>query len=218
MNKYKSFYQKNRNLLVHRGTVLEGLFTTEYQTAEIIENGYSHGVSTFAMLVTTNILDGWRYLFRSRSSDSFHVLCELHKRVANQLLEPPFYPIDRSAYYGKLRDYPVTVGTAKGDYIPPTSTREQVLKYLSSRRISSAESVLGVYIDLCKMQLFGDCNKRTAYMFANYLMIRYDLGYFFIIPDISHYNEYLSMLTRYYDGAITRNGVVNYLKQFLVKV
>lgn len=104
LKKYTDYYRENKSVLVHRGTVLENLFTTELQTAEIIEREESFEVSAFALLVTTNILDS--------------------------------------------RSYP------------------------------TVESVLKVYADVCKAQFFGDCNKRTSYLFVNYLLAKNDMGYF----------------------------------------
>lgn len=216
--RYKLFYKEHRNTLVHRGTVLEGMFTQEYQTAEIIEQGISHGVSAFALMVTTNLLDAWNYIFLSRSSDRLYVLKEIHKRISKGLLEPPFYPKDRSAYYGRLRDFSVQVRTPNGIYVPPVPDEREVTKELNSRKVKSVEDALILYADLCKAQLFGDCNKRTAYLFVNYLMVKENLGYFFLVPDVQHYNEYVTALTNYYDGLVSHHSIVSYLSSFLVKV
>ena len=70
---------------------------------------------------------------------------------------------------------------------------------------------------MMRRQLFVDGNKRTSYIFINYLLSSF--GYFLLLPRESSHDTFLKYLKLYYEDEQQLKPLVDYLvRYYLVEV
>ena len=99
-------------------------------------------------------------------------------------------------------------------YKPPVTSYDESLSWLirETSSLVDADDYLVLLIRLMKRQLFVDGNKRTAYVFVNYLLIPF--GVFVDAPSSKEaYAVFLGYLKRYYEDDSTKKDFVSYLTE-----
>lgn len=209
------FYKKYKVDIVYRLSLLEGVSATYMQTAKLLdyERDYNieHGCSYQDYLVIRNIDLAFKYSFiEGVYCDLLTLLTDLHEVVVTGLMHN-FLEIG----VFRLKDIRIT-GT---DYIPDTYTPEENTAWFYSEinKINDYRGCLELYCKLMRRQLFVDGNKRTSYIFVNYLLSSF--GFFLLLPRESSQDTFLKYLKAYYEDERQLKQLVDYLvRYYLVEV
>lgn len=209
------FYKKYKVDIVHRLSLLEGVSATYMQTARLLayeqEYNAEHGCSFRDYVVIRNIDLAFKYSFtEGYYKDVIIYLTELHELVVAGLL---YNTLD----IGVFRVKPIRItGTT---YIPNTYTFEESLDWFYSEleKIDDYRGCVELYCKMMRRQLFVDGNKRTSYIFINYLLSSF--GYFLLLPRESSHDTFLKYLKLYYEDEQQLKPLVDYLvRYYLVEV
>lgn len=209
------FYKKYKVDIVYRLSLLEGISATYLQTAKLLaynqEYNVEHGCSFRDYLVIRNIDLAFKYSFTEGCcKDVIIYLTELHELVVLGLLH-------NTLDIGAFRVKPIRItGTT---YIPRTYTLEENLEWFYSEleTITDCRSCVELYCKMMRRQLFVDGNKRTSYIFTNYLLSSF--GCFLLLPRESSHDTFLKYLKLYYEDERQLKQLVDYLvKYYLVEV
>lgn len=212
-NKYKIHYLNNKVELIYRTSIFEGLTTTRLETSKIMAGGRGIGASYEDAQIVLNIYHTWERLIREefKGTDK-EVLEDLNKNLKHGL--------EDSHLTGKVRTHNVKIsGTT---YRPPSYRKynledllQNLFKVLGQESI---DSILYVYIHLMRTQFFVDGNKRTAYMFTNWVLMSKDLGYILYLPSETSEKEFLRRLREFYENPRKYEmGFIKYIKQYYLK-
>lgn len=209
------FYRKHKVDIVYRLSLLEGISATYMQTSRLLEFDYvynsSHDCSYHDYLVVSNIDQAFKFIYsRDRFSGLLDILLELHELVVAGLMH-------NVLEVGNFRVKPIRItGTT---YVPNTHTFQENLDWFLKELeiISTKRDCVALYCKMMRRQLFADGNKRTSYIFANYLLSAF--GYFLLLPQEGSYDVFLSKLKIYYEDETQLNQLVDYLvRYYLVEV
>ena len=209
------FYNENKADIVYRLSLLEGVSATYMQTARLLEygRGYNleHGCSYQDYLVIRNIDLAFKYVYMDVSDlDLLTLLTDLHEIVVNGLMH-------NVLEIGVFRNKPIRItGT---DYIPDTYTPlDNEMWFLGELGdIQDFRGCVALYCKMMRRQLFVDGNKRTSYIFINYLLSAYDC--FLLLPREGSHDTFLKKLKLYYEDEAQLGQLVDYLiRYYLVEV
>lgn len=209
------FYRKHKVDIVYRLSLLEGISATYMQTSRLLEFDYvynsSHDCSYHDYLVVSNIDQAFKFIYsRDRFSGLLDILLELHELVVAGLMH-------NVLEVGNFRVKPIRItGTT---YVPSTYTFQENLDWILKEFeiISTERGCVALYCKMMRRQLFADGNKRTSYIFTNYLLSAF--GYFLLLPQEGSYDVFLSKLKIYYEDETQLNQLVDYLvRYYLVEV
>ena len=138
------------------------------------------------------------------------LITDIHEIMVDNLM---FNPLEIGTF--RLKEGRIS-GTA---YKPPVTSYDESLSWLvrETSSLVDIDDYLVLLIRLMKRQLFVDGNKRTAYVFVNYLLIPF--GVLVDAPSSKEaYDVFLGYLQRYYEDDNTEKDFVNYLKRNYLKV
>ena len=194
----------------------EDVEVTKAQAYELLVLGSSYneieGCSFHDSIVLRNIFSAYYYASRygGIGVDLGLLIIDIHELMVDNLM---FNPLEIGTF--RLKEGRVS-GTT---YKPPVTSYDESLRWLI-RETSSLGDVydyLVLLVRLMKRQLFVDGNKRTAYVFVNYLLIPF--GVFVDAPSSKEsYDMFLGYLQRYYEDDSTERDFVNYLKKNYLRV
>lgn len=220
---FRNYVEKNFIEILRRSTVLEGYMFSRLETEEILVKGYSHRLDAKQIDEVLNLKHAWSWVLEEHEYNPM-ILEDLHEIVSsgvtvNPNLEGWFRPAD---YIVRIS------GTS---YVPPTASRVDALNGFGEKlsilvnRVNGSNSkeekirlILSFYLYLMKRQFFHDCNKRTAYLFTNFLLKDANIGVFLYLPKLSSEGVYLKKLKRYYEGGISEESeFISYLKRYYIK-
>ena len=185
MTKEQNILFAKRNLVdsIWKSVNLEGFNVTFPETYAIVEQATLKNADMDAVIAANNLKLAWRYVLENIDSplDAAY-LKALHSEVARGI----------ALEWGKLRTDAVGVGGTS--YIPPVSTEEALGEGLASMaRIGHpVERAMELCAYLIKGQFFWDCNKRTAMLASNKVLIENGCGLLSIpIQQIEDFHEKL---------------------------
>ena len=218
MNKYQKYIEENLVKMVHSGVSLEGAIATRLQTQQVILHG-SSDVSYKTAKIIKNILEGWRYILSPNLGEPLNplVLCNLHYGLSEGVADY----LKEEDYRGRFRDFPISIGGSS--YVPPVYSHDVAKKGLNllfSTFDGSLDSVMIIYCYLMKYQFFANTNKRTAFLWVNSCLYRYDLGFLLKLPTSERGRKsFTNHLLKFYENESYLSSFVSYLKTYyLVKV
>lgn len=209
------FYRKHKVDIVYRLSLLEGISATYMQTSRLLEfddvYNYSHDCNYHDYLVISNIDQAFKFIYsRDKFAGLVDTLLELHEIVVVGLMH-------NVLEIGNFRVKPIRItGTM---YVPYTYTYQENLDWLLKelRNLTDEKDCVALYCKMMRRQLFADGNKRTSYIFVNYLLSAF--GYFLLLPREESHDVFLSKLKLYYEDETQINQLVDYLvRYYLVEV
>lgn len=165
------------------------------------------GFSYHDSLVLKNIFSAYYYVSRygDKGVDLSLLIIDIHELMVEDLM---FNPLEIGTF--RLKEGRIS-GTT---YKPPVTSYDESLSWLvrETSSLVGIDDYLVLLVRLMKRQLFVDGNKRTAYVFVNYLLIPF--GLFVDAPSSKKaYDVFLRYLQRYYEGDSTEKDFVSYLKE-----
>lgn len=197
------FIRNNINTIIYGQAIVEGVSATFMETEEIIEKGSSKNVSFDDTLTILNLKNAWKYVLDEdtvRKGINFGVLTTIAGFVNDRQI----------SYPDQIRTTNVLIGGSS--FRPPLPQKEEVIKTINqiieSKDASLLDRAISLLCYLCKTQVFGNGNKRTSLIFANfYLMI--NGGGFIAIPSDMNI-QYKTYLVEYYESKSDK--VRNFIK------
>jgi len=197
------FIRNNINTIIYGQAIVEGVSATFMETEEIIEKGSSKNVSFDDTLTILNLKNAWKYVLDEdtvRKGINFGVLTTIAGFVNDRQI----------SYPDQIRTTNVLIGGSS--FRPPLPQKEEVIKTINqiieSKDASLLDRAISLLCYLCKTQVFGNGNKRTSLIFANfYLMI--NGGGFIAIPSDMNI-QYKTYLVEYYESK--SDNVRNFIK------
>lgn len=202
--------------IVYNLARFEDVEVTKAQAYELLVLGMSYseieGCSFHDSMVLKNIFSAYYYVSRHGNIgvDLSLLITDIHELMVENLM---FNPLEIGTF--RLKEGRIS-GTT---YRPPLTSYDESLGWLvrETSSLLDVDDYLVLLLRLMKRQLFVDGNKRTAYVFVNYLLIPF--GVFVDAPNSKEvYNLFLDYLQRYYEDANTEKDFVNYLKENYLKV
>jgi hypothetical protein len=165
------------------------------------------GFSFHNSVVLKNIFSAYYYVSRygNIGVDLSLLIIDIHELMVDNLM---FNPLEIGTF--RLKEGRIS-GTT---YKPPVTSYGESLSWLvrETSSLVDVDDYLVLLLRLMKRQLFVDGNKRTAYVFVNYLLIPF--GVLVDAPSSKEaYDVFLGYLQRYYENDNTEKDFVNYLKE-----
>ncbi|MFD1472234.1 Fic family protein [Companilactobacillus mishanensis] len=181
--------KKNFVQLIHSNSRFEGVNTTLPQTQTIVDGMSVAGVKIEDIQVIVNLKRAWDYVITSTDSSPIEIAKKINEIVAR----------DDALIPGEIRTGNVQIGGVDYEPVIPTEKqlRNDIDMFKNNQSMSSTESIIHLMYSMMRKQYFWDGNKRTAILFANYLMIRNGIGVLNINEkQMDVFNE---MLSKYYE-------------------
>lgn len=197
--------------IVYNLARFEDVEVTKAQTYELLVLGKSYneieGFSYHDSMVLKNIFSAYYYVSRygNIGVDLSLLITDIHDLMVDNLM---FNPLEVGTF--RLKEGRIS-GTT---YKPPVTSYSESLSWLirETSSLVDIDDYLVLLVRLMKRQLFVDGNKRTAYVFVNYLLIPF--GVLVDAPSSKGaYDVFLGYLQRYYEDASTEKDFVSYLKE-----
>lgn len=165
------------------------------------------GFSFHDSVVLKNIFSAYYYVSRygNIGVDLGLLITDIHELMVDNLM---FNPLEIGTF--RLKEGRIS-GTA---YKPPVTSYDESLSWLvrETSSLVNVDDYLVLLVRLMKRQLFVDGNKRTAYVFVNYLLMPF--GVLVDAPSSKEtYDVFLGYLKRYYENDSTEKDFVNCLKE-----
>lgn len=212
-NNYKTHYLSNKLELIYRTSIFEGLATTRLETSQIIEFGKVKGASFNDTQIVVNIYNAWQKMMREEYiGNEEDVLIELNRELKKGMPD--------SKLTGKVREHNLKIsGTT---YKPPSYKRYNLegmlMRLLGVLEHNTVDSILYVYLHLMRTQFFVDGNKRTSYLFTNWVLMTRDHGYILYLPSETSEREYLKRLKSFYENPKgNEKEMIQYIKHYYLK-
>lgn len=187
------YVRNNLNTIIYGQAIVEGVSATFMETEEIIERGSSKNVSFDDTLTVLNLKNAWKYVLDEdtvRKGINFGVLTTIAGFVNDRQI----------SYPDQIRTTNVIIGGSS--FRPPLPQKEDVINALNRIIENKSESLLDKAISLlcylCKTQVFGNGNKRTSLIFANYYLMINGGGFIAIPSDLNI--KYKTYLVEYYES------------------
>lgn len=201
--------------IVYNLARFEDIEVTKEQVYELLVLGTSYneieGCSFHDSIVLKNIFSAYYYVSRHDNIgvDLSLLITDIHELMVENLM---FNPLEIGTF--RLKEGRIS-GTT---YKPPVTSYDESLRWLiiETGSLVDIDDYLVLLVRLMKRQLFVDGNKRTAYVFVNYLLIPF--GVFVDAPSSKEaYDVFLGYLKSYYENGSTERDFVNYLKENYLK-
>ena len=148
-----------------------------------------------------NLKHAWEFILNENvlnNNLTLSLLCQINKIIC----------CDLNKENGRIRTVTVTIsGTKwKSEILVESSLKEQIEKILSLN-IPTLDKAIGLFLYIIKKQVFLDGNKRTAFLFANMLLIREGKE---ILVQPKDSMKYVNLLKKFY----TNNDceIIDFLK------
>ena len=224
VSSFQQYVSNNRLELVRRSTVLEGYMLSKLDTETIINKGVVQKLGFVQMKEVVNLNRAWDWVCQPHTFTKT-ILEDLHEVISDEVTNYRYLE-------GYFRSETYEVKISGSSYIPPCVSRndalnefgyhlENLLHFLGSNNSTEQkmDECLHFYLYLMKRQFFHDCNKRTSYLFLNYLFNAFDLGCIMYLPKLSAEGTYLKHLKNFYESEDIRyvKQFVTYLKKYYVK-
>lgn len=166
-----------------------------------------NGFSFHDSVVLKNIFSAYYYVSRygNMGVDLSLLITDIHELLVDNLM---FNPLEIGTF--RLKEGRIS-GTT---YKPPVTSYDESVSWLvrETSSLVNVDDCLVLLVRLMKRQLFVDGNKRTAYVFVNYLLMPF--GVLVDAPSSKEtYDVFLGYLKRYYENDSTEKDFVNCLKE-----
>lgn len=174
--------------LVYALSRFENDQATLHETETIILGSDVYGLTNDDMQIIRRLQSAVELVIRNDRPASLTVLNAINARVVK----------DESMAGGTLRTGTVKIGGTH--YVPPIpdeeQTRADIQKILTAPQPATAKA-LRMILYVIGHRLYWGGNKRTAFLFANYLMVQAGVGLVMVADSqVAAFNR---LLTRYYD-------------------
>lgn len=184
-------------------------------TKDIIEGTYYGNEEAYPVRVIRAIRDAYRMVTDidniSQLKVDLNFLCGINKVVGVSSTD---WQEQNTGHLRKTkRENEIYVSTSKGKYYPgEVKPREvsQSLKEILSQK-DCVKAAIETMIFICKRQLFVDGNKRTAFIVANAILAKNDVGV--LLLSDKDKQEYIDNLLDYYDDESKKNFLIYWIKQ-----
>lgn len=202
--------------IVYNLARFEDIEVTKAQAYELLVLGKAYneieGFSFHDSMVLKNIFSAYYYVSRygNMGVDLGLLIVDIHEIMVDNLM---FNPLEIGTF--RLKEGRIS-GTT---YKPPVTSYDESLSWLvrETSSLVDVDDYLVLLVRLMKRQLFVDGNKRTAYVFVNYLLVSF--GVLVDAPSSKEaYDVFLGYLQRYYEDDSTEKDFVNYLKRNHLKM
>lgn len=189
MNNSLLLYKKKILDIITAALRLENLSTIKGVTEKIL-NKENQNVTHQEKMIINNTKEAYKTLEDLLDLPiDLHLICHYHKILGTNLIRTN----------GKLRTFPVSVsGTS---YIPEMPV-DYIVKEKINEIIGKNElpyNIIKLMIYLMRAQIFEDCNKRTAVVIANHLLIKNDIGILLLPEDVEEMRKFKDKLMVFYE-------------------
>lgn len=195
LNREESVFLAKKTLVenIYSQAKMENINITFPDTKTIVEGMSVSGISTDDIQKVLNLRNAWRVVLESIDKPlTIDYLMSIHAILA-------YGELPQSMTY-TLRTGDVSIGGSF--YQPLLPEKDEVVQRIDntlSTHLSSTEQALDYFLYACRSQLFWDCNKRTATLMANKLMIKHGVGV--LIINESHLRQFNKLMIDYYETA-----------------
>lgn len=181
LTREQNVFIAKRNIVdyIWKSANLEGIGVTYPETQAIYDGGVVNGLTVENVIAINNLKYAWQFILEEPGiKDNFHVLCYIHKLVADKLV--------LEQHLGKLRTPAFE-----------TQIKEEMEEILSQTEKTTTEIAIEIMLYIMRKQMFIDGNKRVAMLFANKIMIDHGCG----IISIAQENQatFYEKLIKYYE-------------------
>lgn len=194
LTREQNVFIAKRNIVdyIWKSANLEGIGVTYPETQAIYDGGVVNGLTVENVISINNLKYAWQFILEEPGiKDNFHVLCYIHKLVADKLV--------LEQHLGKLHTTPGQIGGTKWQPTFPfeTQIKEEMEEILSQTEKTTTEIAIEIMLYIMRKQMFIDGNKRVAMLFANKIMIDHGCG----IISIAQENQatFYEKLIKYYE-------------------
>ena len=187
------FARSNMKKIIYDQAVLEGVGTTFSDTEAIIDNGIVKNVKAEDVQKIINLKHAWQFILDKdviQAPSDYYLASYIARLVNEGLLAIPDG--------GRIRGVPVTIGGSS--YIPPIPFEDKVkqdIRDLLESKLDDIDKAIELCLYVMKSQIYNDCNKRTAVIYANHYLISKGQG--LLVIDYSKVDEFKKNLVNYYE-------------------
>ena len=187
----ENVFVAKRNIVdyIYKSAKLEGISVTYPDTAAIINNGQTQGLSVSDIVAINNLKHAWMFVLDTLDYPTdYPLICEINRIVGANL----FYGA------GAIRNIPVTIGGTK--WVPALPIEADIKDEIKSilHIDNNTERAITLMLHLMRRQMFIDGNKRTAMLAANHVMIQSGAGIISMPPEVI--DEFYERLIAYYES------------------
>lgn len=197
-------FLNNKNLVekigfdfIYSSSQIEGNTYTKAETLSLIEDGITAGGKKYSdAKMILNLKNVYNDILVNRKPINKDTLLDIHYIISEDLVE--------KQNQGNMRNKPIS-GIGGTNYIPlnPSERLNEELKYLFKQynKIENPyEKSIYLHNNLCYLQYFEDCNKRTARTMQFLSLINDDIMPMVIIDNNKEkLSEYRGIIVDYYD-------------------
>lgn len=214
MKNIYDYFLKNEAKILANHMRTEGSTVSINDTKKLISTKAENKVMEEALGVTPtdfnmfyNLEDGWSYVFEIGQQD---IDLELITRINSKVSD------ETNAFPGIIRTkQSIFVPTQKDTYIPDIPMPQVIEQELND--INSIEDPIQKSMELftfiARSQMFENCNKRTAYLVANVVLVQNDIALLTPVDELN--TTFLNILSNYYldPTDANKNKVHRFLKE-----
>ncbi len=182
---------------IYSSSQIEGNTYTKSQTQTLIENGITAGGKKYSdAKMILNLKNVYNEILTSKQDINKNTLLDLHFIISEDLVE--------KQNQGNMRNKNID-GITGTNYIPLSvgNRLDEELRYLFEqyKKIENPfEKAFYLHNNLCYLQYFEDCNKRTARAIQLLSFLKDGIIPMVIIDDnIEKYTDYRETIVKYYD-------------------
>ncbi|GAA2968534.1 hypothetical protein C5L28_000172 [Lentilactobacillus parakefiri] len=194
-NKFRLTLKQNRFLtkknlvsMVYSTSKFERVTATLPQTKTIIDGMSVAGVSIDDIQVIVNLKKGLEFVLSHSEPFSLEICQQINRIVA---AEDALVP-------GQIRTGSEQIGGVQ--YVPPISDVNNVktdIQTIMNNDYAATEKALKIMYDIMRQQIFWDGNKRTAILYANYILINAGAG--IVNINENQLEVFNTLLAKYYE-------------------
>ena len=202
-NRAIDYLRRYLKTVIYNQAKSEGVGATFPETERILENQTVDGITPNDIEVIIKLKRAWHTIYDTLGDEIyFENICLVNAIVSDSTNQSP----------GSIRNIDVYV-TLKDNkkYIPSMPNEYEIKERLYEIKAidSPLERGLELFVYLTKAQMFENCNKRTALLMSNKILLENDLGVIF--PNENQDRDYKRILTDYYQDEIKKIDLINYL-------
>lgn len=193
---FKNFIEYNLINCALANLRLEGWSTTHLETKRVLDKYNKTGIAnnTENSIIIVNTKRAWENLLEFyRAELDLNLVCFYHNIVSYGLISNT----------GKLRNCDVFV-KGLNNYVhrpkrPNANIITRDLEFIKNERLDIVDKALKVMLYLMREQIFDDCNKRTALMVANHILVQNGIGLLIFPEDTRRLNNLMKKLMYFYE-------------------
>lgn len=197
----KSYLKRYLNEVIYGQAFSEGISATFPETQRILAGQKVDKLEQSDVNVIISLKKGWNYIY-DRLGDELYLedIQLLNALVSDDTNDQP----------GQLRNTDVYV--MDKDYnrwYPELPNKQEITESLFKlKQIENPlEQALETLLYISKTQIFNNCNKRTAFLLANKILIENELGLLYPIANKELDNKYKELLVESYKDEVNKDSL-----------